>query len=63
VARVGGRPEEVVGRELQRPAQRGEPLRLAGDVLRDRQPGRAGGGHVLERVLVGARLEADVVAA
>ena len=63
VPRVGAGPDEVVERQVERPAQGGEPGRVGGDERADvlaRSPGR---GHVLQRVVVRAGQEADRLAA
>ena len=63
VPRIDARADEVVVRERERVAQRGEPLRLRVHELRDGQTGLGGGLHVLQRVVVGAAEKPDVLAA
>ena len=62
VARVGARADEVVEREVERAGERLEPGGVGVDELRRRDARRLGGEHVLQRVVVGAAEEADVVA-
>ena len=63
VARVGARANEVVGRELKRFGELCEPLRLLGHELGHGCAGRDRSIDILQRVVVGAAEEANVVAA
>jgi hypothetical protein len=63
VAAVDARADEVVVRERQWIAQRREPLGLGVHELGHREPGGHGGLDVLQRVVVGATEDPDVVAA
>jgi hypothetical protein len=60
---VAARPDDVVDGQRQRVAKRQERLRVLVDELPDRDTGRLRGEHVLQRVVVGAGLEPDGVAA
>ncbi len=62
VPRVAAGADEVVERQGKRLAQRGERGGVAVDQRRGRDPFRRGGQHVLERVVVGAGLQPDLVA-
>jgi hypothetical protein len=63
VTGIGTRADEVVKREIQRRAEVGETLRDPRHVLRDRDAFGLGAVHVLQRVVIGAGLEPDLVAA
>jgi hypothetical protein len=59
---VAAGPDDVVDGERERRAQREERLGVAVDELLDARACRLRGEHVLERVVIGARLEPDAVA-
>jgi len=62
VTRIAAGADEIIERQRQRLAQRGERGRVAVDQGSRANAFRLGGQHVLERVVVGAGLEAHLVA-